>query len=72
MTRLELEELARQLLGVASIFAPGHAAAVGALLGVATKLNDMLREIRDNDPEVWAKISKDYNAAVEAFNKPIE
>jgi hypothetical protein len=72
MTREQIEALARQLAGVAAIFAPGHAAAVGGLLTAATELNAILRQIREEDPATWAVVQRDFNAALAGFEASVQ
>lgn len=67
MNAAQIAALARKLLDVASAFHPG-AAAIREVLEVANELNAQLKAIREQDPDVWAEISREYPEALAAFD----
>lgn len=67
MTREQIEAILQQLAGAVAIAAPGHAALIGAVLPAATTLNNLLRRSRTDDPEAWAEVAIDHNAAWDAW-----
>ena len=70
MNREQIATLGQRLVEIAAMFSPAHAGAlrsVVAVVGVASELNDLVRAIRDNDPEMWAQVSADYGDALAGF-----
>ena len=72
LTAEQIAALAPQLGGIAAIFNPGSAAAIGGLVQVGTQLFAMLQQIKANDPEMWAKVSADYRDAVAGFEASVQ
>lgn len=67
LTAEQIEAFAKQMAALASIFAPGSAMAVSALIAAGVELNSMIASIKKNDPEMWAKVSKETNDTVAAY-----
>ena len=74
MNAEQIATLGQRLVEIAAMFSPGHAAAIGTVVkvvGVASELNDLVRAIRDNDPEMWAQVSADYGDALAGFQAAV-
>lgn len=71
MTSQQLNVIGHQLISIGAIWHPGTAAAVAGLLDAATELNTLIQRVRDNDPEAWAAIERDYSAAAAAFRASV-
>lgn len=67
ITQQQLLALAQQLGGLAAIFNPGSAAAIGGLVQVGTQLFALLQQIRANDPAMWEAVRTDFTAALAEF-----
>lgn len=74
MNAEQIAALGARLVEIAAMFSPAHAGAlrsVVAVVGVASELNDLVRAIRDNDPEMWAQVSADYGDALAGFQASV-
>lgn len=71
VTPEKLTEFAKQLAALAAIFNPGAAATVQLLVAAAAQLNEMVALIKQDDPEMWAKISADFNSAAAAYEAAV-
>lgn len=67
LTAEQIEAFAKQMAALASIFAPGSAVAIAALVAAGTELNSMIASIKKNDPDMWAKVSQETNDTVAAY-----
>lgn len=67
LTAEQIEAFAKQMAALASIFAPGSATAISALIAAGTELNAMIKSIKENDPEMWAKVVAETNTTVDAY-----
>lgn len=72
ITAAQLAQLAQQLAGIAAIWNPAAAAAVGGLVQVGTTLYALLQQVKENDPEMWAAVTADYQDAVAAFEASVK
>lgn len=71
VTPEEVAVIAQQLAAVAGVFSPQNAAAIALLTQTATALNTLIQKIRTqndaNAQQVWAQVSTDFKASVQAF-----
>jgi hypothetical protein len=67
LTAEQIDAFAKQMAALASIFAPGSATAISALIAAGSELNSMIASIRQNDPDMWAKVSQETNDTVDAY-----
>lgn len=67
LTAEQVEAFAKQMTALASIFSPGSVPIVAALVAAGTELNSMISSIKENDPEMWAKVSSQTNQVVAAY-----
>lgn len=75
MDRAQIDLIVQQLLGIAAIASPGHAATVAVLRGLLAAggtLHDLIRQIRAEDPAAWAAVSADFNASHTALLAAID
>ena len=71
VTPEEVAVIAQQLAAVAGVFSPQNAAAIALLTQTGTALNTLIHKIRTqtdaNAQQVWAQVSTDFKASVQAF-----
>jgi hypothetical protein len=64
--RAKAVEIAQALLGALSAANPEIAAA-GAVLQSVLEYRAMLKKIKDDQPDLWAEISAEFNADLQAW-----
>lgn len=67
VTKEQVEAFAKELTALASIFAPTEAMAVASLVTAASQLNTMIQNIKNNDPDMWSKVSAETNEVVAQY-----
>lgn len=67
ITAEQLQSIIAALSGIVTTFNPAVGATVGVLIGSATQLNNMLRQIRTENPEVWEQVRTNFGAALAEF-----
>lgn len=72
MDSKDLMAIVSQLSAIAAIYAPGKGQAVIELLAVAARLNNMIAQIKDNDPQAWAEVSANYGDALARFEASVK
>jgi Pyruvate/2-oxoacid:ferredoxin oxidoreductase gamma subunit len=71
LTQEQVMAIAAQLAGLAAIFNPAAAGSISALVGIGTQLATMINAVRTNDPELWAKVTADFDAAKAGFEASV-
>lgn len=68
----QIAAIAEQLAGVAAVFAPGSAMAIGLLIKAGAELNTLVGAIKAQTeadaPEVWAQVQRDFSDAVSVWD----
>jgi hypothetical protein len=67
VTAEQVLAFAKQLAALASIYNPASAATVSAFVAAGVELNSMIQSIRENDPDMWAKVSSETNSVVAQY-----
>jgi hypothetical protein len=71
LTQEQVMAIAAQLAQLAAIFNPAAAGSIGALVGIGAQLTAMINAVRTNDPEMWARVSADFEDAKAKFEASV-
>jgi hypothetical protein len=60
MTRNQLKDLGEKLVALSAVFFPAQAASVRSLMLAGAELTELLSQVKQEHPDVWAAVSQDF------------
>lgn len=68
MTKDQILAFAKEFGVFAASYIPGTGTSLNMLILAATQLNEMVNNVKNEDPELWAKSVANFKRAHEAFD----
>jgi hypothetical protein len=71
LTPEQVVAMAANLTAIASLFNPAAAATVNGAVQIGSQLYLLLAQIKANDPEMWKRVSADFDVAAAGFRASV-